>query len=310
MKIVFVGNFDVPFSTESHHRWTWNQMGHEVVALQENRTTTDAVVAACQGAQLFQWTHTHGWNFGGSFSQDTMVQKIRDMGIPSFSYHLDLYWNLNRLDQREDRIGIHPSWKLDYYFSTDGGDHPWKERGVNHIWMPPGVVDSGVYQATFQPTLASDVGFVGSVGYHPEFGYRPLLVQNVKNRYGSRFRTYAGMRENALNSCYASIGCVVGDHCFSTDPTLKYWSDRLPETLGRYGWMVYPKVAGLEEFISHGLDTYSAGNFEELYAKIDYWLDPAHADEKEERRIALMEYVRQHHTYGVRLKEILRVIGI
>lgn len=310
MRVAFVGNFLVPYSTESHHAAVWESLGWEVIRLQENSTTTDAVIAACKGAQLFQWTSTHGWSFGGSVSQHEMVQKIRDLGVPSFSYHLDLYWNLNQLDRRQDRIGVHPSWQLDWFFSTDGGDHPWKERGVNHVWMPPGVVDSGVYRGEFNQPLASDVGFVGSIGYHPEFRYRTQLIENLKSHYGSRFRTYAGMRERALNSCYASIKCVVGDHCFSTNPDLKYWSDRLPETLGRGGWMVYPRVAGLEEFITHGLDTYNAGNFQELYSKTDYWLDPAHDAEKEQRRASLMDYVKQNHTYSVRLKEILRVIGL
>ena len=54
MKIVFLGNFKFPFSTESHHAWTWEKMGHTVVRLQENSATTDQVLAACVGAQLFQ----------------------------------------------------------------------------------------------------------------------------------------------------------------------------------------------------------------------------------------------------------------
>lgn len=311
MRIIFVGNHSVPYSTEAHHGWVWeNVLKWEVVRLQENQTTTDAVVSACKNADLFSWTHTHSWFFGGSFSQEEMVQKIRDMKVPSFSYHLDLYWNLNILDKRQDLIGIHPSWKLDFYFSTDGSNHPWKERGVNHVWMPPGIVDYGVYRGDFQQILASDVGFVGSAGYHPEFPYRGQLLSNVKSRYGNRFRTYTGMREKALNSVYNSVKCVVGDHCFSTNPSIKYWSDRLPETTGRAGWMVYPQVAGLEDFISHGLDTYHAGNFSELYSKIDYWLDPAHDAEKEERRKSLMEYVKNNHTYSVRMRQILETMGM
>ena len=53
MKIVFLGNFKFPFSTESHHAWTWERLGHTVIRLQENSATTDQVLAACEGAQLF-----------------------------------------------------------------------------------------------------------------------------------------------------------------------------------------------------------------------------------------------------------------
>jgi hypothetical protein len=310
MKIVFVGNFSVPFSTESHHKWTWEHLGHQVVALQENRTTTDEIIAACQGAQVFQWTHTHGYSFGGTVTQDEMVKRIRAVGLTSFSYHLDVYFGLDQLDRRETNLGKHPSFRLDYFFSTDGGNHPWKEKGINHIWMPPGIVESGCYRGEHMAVLASDVGFVGSIGYHPEFAYRTQLVEQLKKHYGSRFRTYAGMREKALNNTYASTRCVVGDHCFSTNPDLKYWSDRLPETLGRAGFMVYPNVAGLEEFIANGLVTYKAGNFDDLYSKVDYYLDSAHNAEKEERRTSLLEYVKKNHTYTVRLQQILNVMGL
>jgi hypothetical protein len=309
-KVVFVGNFQVAYSTESHMAWVWeNVLGWEVVRLQENQTRTETVVDACKNAQVFQWTSTHGWNFGGRYSQDQMVEMIRKLRVPSFSYHLDLYWNLNILDRRQDRIGVHPSWKLDYFFSTDGGDHPWRERGVNHVWMPPGVVDYGVYRGDFQQGLASDVGFAGSIGYHPEFPYRNQLITNVKSRYGNRFRAYTGMREKALNNTYASVKCLVGDHCFSTNAKLKYWSDRLPETTGRAGWIVYPRVAGLEGFTANGLDTYEPGNFQDLYAHIDLWLDSSHDAEKEQRRTSLMEYVRHNHTYSVRLRQILETMG-
>lgn len=308
-RVVFVGNFSVPYSTESHHKWTWEKIGWTVTPLQENQTSTDAIVEACKGADLFQWTHTHSWGFGGSFTQDEMVKRIRDLGVPSFSYHLDIYWGLNQLDQRQNKVGEHPSWKLDYFFSTDGSHQKdYESRGVNHRYMPPGVVEYGCFKGTPQVVLASDVGFVGSMGYHPEHPYRRRLLENVKAHYGNRFRLYTGMREKALNDAYASIKVVIGDHCFSTNPELVYWSDRLPETLGRGGFMIYPYTFGLQGFIDNGLSTYRAGDFGELYRLIDYWLDPANTEEKEQRRNSLMEYVKNNHTYTQRLQEIVQII--
>lgn len=302
-KVVFVGNFDVPFSTESHHKWTWEKLGWEVVALQENRTSTDAILAACQGTQLFQWTHTHGWGFGGSISPEEMLQRIREMGVPSFSYHLDLYFGLNQLDKRDVRTGEHPSWKVDHFFSTDGGhEAEYKARGVNHHWLPSGVVEYGCFKGQFCEVFASDVGFVGSVGYHPEYPFRTEMVRRLKDHYGTRFRTYAGMRETALNNVYASVKVVVGDHCFAGLPF--YWSDRLPETCGRHGFLLYPRTEG----ITIPTALYKPQDVNDLIENIDYWL----ANEKQRREIQdiAFEHVKQHDTYTQRLQEVLKVIGI
>lgn len=307
-RIVFVGNFSVDYSTESHHAWTWEKLGWEVVKFQENspKTSTDAIVEACRNANLFSWTSTHGWRFGGSFSQDEMVARIRELKVPSFSYHLDVYWGLSKLDGRENRIGQHPSWKLDRFYSTDGSHQKeFESRGVHHVFLPPAVVSKGIYRGDYSLALAHDIGFVGSTGYHPEHFYRRQLIENLKSHYGNRFRTYCGMREQALNNTYASIKCVIGDHCFSTNRDYLYYSDRLPETCGRYGFMIYPFTRGLEEWIKNGLITYNAGDFGELFRLTDYWLDPTHSKEKEDRRNSLAEYVKNHHTYSHRLQFIL-----
>ena len=303
MKIVFVGNFDVPFSTESHHKRTWEAMGHQVAALQQNRTTTEAILGACQGAQLLQITFTHGWSLGGKMSPEEMLQRVRDMGIPSFSYHLDLFFGLSTLDKRDERTGNHWSWKVDHFFSTDGAhEAEYKARGVNHHYLPPGVVEYGCFKGTPCEIFASDIGFVGSIGYHPEYPFRTRMVEALKKHYGPRFRTYAGMREAALNNVYASIKVVVGDHCFAGQPY--YWSDRLPETCGRGGFLLYPRTEG----ITIPTALYKPQDMGDLIQKIDYYL--AHDDERLQIRDAAFEHVKQNDTYTQRLQEVLRVIGI
>ena len=302
MKIVFLGNFKFPFTTESHHAWTWRKLGHEVICLQENSATTDQVVAACVGAQIFQYTHTHGWHTPGTIGLEEMLRRIRALGVISFSYHLDLYWGLNVLDKRQDRIGEHPSWKVDYFFSTDGNhDAEFKSRGVNHIYVPAGVVEYGCKKGQYNPTLATDVAFVGSTGYHPEYPFRAALIQNLQRVYGRQFRVFSGYREDSLNSVYASCKIVVGDHCFAGTP--KYWSDRLPETCGRGGFLLYPKTAGM----TIPTATYEAGNLVDLYNRIAYFLN--HPQEREAIRDAAFEHVKKHDTYTNRLQEILQVMG-
>jgi hypothetical protein len=302
VKIVFLGNFKFPFCTESHHAWTWRKLGHEVVQLQEGIATTDDVVRACAGAQIFQWTHTHGWNTPGTISQDEMVKRIRAMGVKSFSYHLDLYFGLNTLDHRQERVGQHASWKLDYFFSTDGAhEREYQAVGVNHIYMPPAVVEYACFKGQYNQQLASDIGFTGSVGYHPEYPFRPKLIENLRRVYGGRFRVYSGHREDSLNSVYASCPILVGDHCMAGLP--RYWSDRLPETCGRGGFIIYPKTEGM----TIPTATYEPQNLVDLYNKIAYYIN--HPQEREAIRDAAFEHVKKHDTYTNRLQEILRVMG-
>lgn len=309
MKIVFLGNFNVPFSTESHHAWTWEYMGHQVVKLQEGKATTEQVLAACQDAQVLQLTHTHGWGMPGQLPMEEVLRRVREQGVKTFTYHLDLYWGLNILDRREEKVGQHWSWKLDYVFTTDGSHQAeYESRGVKHYYLPPGVVEYAVFRGGRRNDLASPVGFVGSVGYHPEYRFRQSLIEGLKAHYGNHFRVYGGYREKMLNDLYASIDVVVGDHCFSTNPELQYWSDRLPETTGRGGFMVYPRVKGLDGFIANGLVTYEPGNVDDLYAKIDEWRGKP--DERLERTQSLMKYVQREHTYTVRLNQILEIMGL
>lgn len=308
-RVAFIGNFSVPFSTEAHHAWTFeNRLGWEVTRLQENRTTTDEVIAACRGAQLLSWTHTHGYSFGGTVTQEEMVKRVREMGVPSYSYHLDVYFGLDQLDRRETNLGKHPSFRLDYFFSTDGNhEMEYKARGVNHHWLLPGLVEYGAYLGELQSILSSEIGFVGSIGYHPEYPFRTRMVAELKQRYGSRFRTYVGMREKALNNVYASSKILVGDHCFAGMP--RYCSDRLFETTGRGGFLIYPETTDVTNLIP-GLVTYKPQDMNDLCTKVDYFLDPAHEKERTARRNEAHEWVKANGTYTQRLQEILRVLEI
>lgn len=303
MRIAFLGNFGVPYSTESHHAWTWEKLGHHVTRLQEGRATTDEVLEACRGAQIFQYTHTHGWSTPGSILITEMLDRIHEMGVKSFSFHLDVYFGLEAWDHRDSLVGKHPSWKTQYWFSTVGSkDAEFKQRGVNHYFLPPGVVEYGCYEGKYEPSLAVDVGFAGSVNYHPEYPFRGQMVQTLQSHYGSRFRLFQGYREQNLNNLYASVKVMVGDHCFAGEP--KYWSDRCPETCGRGGFIVYPRTEGL----CIPTAVYEPQNVNDLIAKVDYYL--AHEAEREEIRKRCFLHTKMHDTYTVRLQEILKVMGL
>lgn len=301
MRVAFVGNFDVPWSTESHHAWTWRQMGHEVIQLQENRTSEHQVLEACRGSQIFQFTHTHGWNCPVTMST---VSQIHAMGVKSFSYHLDRYFGIG---SRQENYLSHPSFHLNYFFSTDGGNEEgWRVAGINHVYLPPAVVAYGAYLGTpREPRI--DVLFTGSVGYHAEYPFRPRMAAALQHNYGNRFQVRTGVREAPLNDLYASAKVCVGDHIFAGSPL--YVSDRLFETVGRGGFIIYPDTPGVTDLIP-GLVTYKPQDTDDLIHKIDYFLDLAHESERIERRNLSHEWVKKNGTYTNRLQKVLDTIGV
>ena len=61
MKITFLGNFYVSFSSENHHALSLESLGQTVIKIQENRATTQTILDNALKSQLFIWVHTHGW---------------------------------------------------------------------------------------------------------------------------------------------------------------------------------------------------------------------------------------------------------
>ncbi len=311
MNIAFIGNFGCDFSTENELRWTLEErLGHKVIKLQENNISTDEVVQATRerGCKLLIWVHTHGpsWEMIGNITQEKMLNELRSSGIKTCSFHLDRFWGLNILDQREERIGTHAFWHTDRVFTADGGnDSRFSDRGVSHIWLPPAVVERDCYFGKPQPQYNSPLCFTGADGYHPEYPFRALLVSRLKETYGSRFRLYQGVRQDNLNNLYASVRVVVGDSCFAGSD--RYWSDRVPEVLGRGGFLIFPETPGLN---IPGLVTYEPGNINDLFKKINYWIDDDHQAERAEIVKVTQAHVKAHETYTQRMTTLLETMGV
>src|SRR5690606_35918409 len=163
-----------------------------------------------------------------------------------------------------------PMFKVAHVFTADGGhDAEFARDGVNHHWLPPGVnheeaVDverdhGGWWLPPEFPEKVCDrlfegrylVGFAGSDGYHPEWPHRPALVRWLRDTYKDRFVHLGGSSTPrvtglALNWAFGRVPVWVGDSCL-TRPDFPYWSDRVPETWGRGGFLVHPRVDAMAE---------------------------------------------------------------
>jgi hypothetical protein len=305
LRVVLIGNFDAVFCSESHYAWTFeNKLGWQVTRMQENRTSASEVIGQCKGVDCVFWVHTHGWQIP---EEHRIREYVMENNIPSFSYHLDKYFGI---PDREGSYLAHPSFHLRRFFSTDGNnDDGWKKYGINHEWILPGCVEYGCYLGNHRGGFDIPVLFAGSVGYHSEYPFRPALVQGLSNHYGNRFQVVQGIREAELNNLYNSSRVVIGDHIFSGQP--RYCSDRLFETLGRGGFIIYPRTEGItEELEKYGLVVYEPQNIDDLIKKTDYYLADEHQKERIERRNTLFEHVKNNHTYTHRLRQILQIMGL
>ena len=310
MKIVFVGNFRVPFTTENDLAWSYEKLGHKVIRMQEDYVTTQEVLQQASNADMLPYVHTHGWETRGFITMDEVMRKLENRGIPTVSTHLDTWYGLRRASD----VANHPFWKTQYVFTADGGADEWiKSLGIPHHYLKAGVVERDCELGDFNENFAYDVIFVGSKQYHPEWPYRPQLINWLEKTYGSRFAHFGGdgrgvIRGKQLNDLYASAKVVVGDTLCLNFDRQEYWSDRIYETTGRGGFMIHPFIEGLQnDFdIDKEIIVYQYGNFDELKAKIDYYL----ADDKKRKAIQLAghERTKRDHTYTNRMQQVIETV--
>lgn len=309
MRIVFVGNFRVPFTTENDLAWTYRRLGHKVIEMQEDQARSQDILLAAKNADMLHYVHTHGWETKGAFGMDEVLRRLHRAGIPTVSTHLDTWYGL----RRSTDVANHPFWQTQYVFTADGGADQWiKDKGINHHYLKAGVVERDCYIGNFEQRFAHDVIFVGSKRYHPEWPYRPQLVNWLETTYGNRFGHYGNdgrgvVRGEQLNNLYESAKVVVGDTlCLNFDHP-EYWSDRIYETTGRGGMIIHPFIEGLQnDFTPDEVPMYKYGDFDGLKKLIDEFV--ADTDKREAVRIAGHNRTKRDHTYTNRVQQIINTV--
>lgn len=294
-QIAFLGNFGAPESTENMVKWALEEgLGHAVWPIQENEARLSDLETAAETCDVFLWVRTPGWLM---VSDSGMVDFLRDLErrkIPSLSLHLDKFFGI---PEREALIGVHPFWKTQFVWTADGSnDEGFKKLGVNHFWMKPAVSEVYCHPGTPRDHYRCDVAFVGAAEYHAEYPFRKQLVDFLKSEYAD-FQHITTIRGHELNDFYASARVVVGDCIFAGTPN--YWSDRVPETIGRGGFLLHPAVNGMIV----PLAVYKPQSLDDVKLQINHWL------KKEKVRLYVKrlatQHVRKYDTWTERMREIL-----
>jgi hypothetical protein len=242
------------------------------------------------------------------------LDDLRDLTIPSVSYHLDLYVGI----QREEGLDTDSFWRTDFVFTPDGDPgsaEVFKSKGINHFYLPPAIWKGECHAGTPKPEYECDVLFVGGGGsvYHPDdWPYRAKLLDWLSETYGDRYKKFGypepTIRNGELNDLYASAKVVVGDSLCKNFTHENYWSDRLYETTGRGGFLIFPYIKGIEDEYELGeeLITYTFDDWAELRAAIDFYI--MNDTRRKQILAAGMARTKRDHTYEVRLKKMLSIV--
>ena len=328
LHVVYCGTHSLPFTTESHVALSLEANGHKVTRLQEDAVDLRAIDEATWGADLFLWTRTDGFLRATATDMTAWLEMKRRIGLPTASLHLDLYAGIER---RTGGLRTDPFWRTEYVFTPDGGSPEFFRRHeVNHFYLRPGVFGPECVRGKARPEMVADVVFVGTGSvngaYHSEWGYRRELLAFLTKRYGRRFVKHGNppinggrsfIRGQDLNDLYASARVVVGDTlCLGPEDQREprfthqaYWSDRVYETVGRGGYLVHPRIAGIEDEFTDGehLRFYDYGDFDQLAQNIDAALaDEAHRERVQAAGVAM---VRGACTYQHRTAEMIATLA-
>lgn len=311
MRVCFLGNFRVPYSSESDYLWTMRErLGFAVDPLQETMIDGDSILQRALDSDAFFWVHTHGWETPGRPMKD-VLQVLRDKGVPTIAYHLDLYMPIQRWRNYQN----HAYMQVQHFFTVDKLMADWLNENTETkgYFLRPGVVERDCYMA--EAELKRDVIFVGSRDYHPEWPYRKQLIDWLAATYGDRFEHWGPhgkglVRGQDLNRLYAETKVVVGDTLCPGFDYPYYTSDRVYEVLGRGGFLIHPFIEGLEEELTHGqnLICYDYENWRGLKRLIDHYLE--HHNSRERIRTFGHVRVERNFTYTNRLMWLFRTVGL
>lgn len=173
-------------------------------------------------------------------------------------------------------------------------------------------------QIGFSPTVfcpegsirtVPDIIFLGS-NYPNRFSrstFRANMVKGLRERYGSRFGVYGNgwgqndpfLTEDQEAAAYRGCKIAVSAEHFLIDG---FYSDRVFRAAGSGAFLLGDRTPSFDEHFIDGKEAVSWKDFDELHAKIDYYLD--HEDERKAIAAAGCKRVHLTHSWDARMAEM------
>lgn len=309
-RVALLGNYVVPWTTETHLALSLGELGHRVLRLQENQTDWRVLPRQLRrfGAEVLIWVRT--WDVDRDAALSALAD-LRAAGVATVSFHLDRWLGL----EREYQLDEAPFFRTDLVVTADGTNpQAWADRGINHRWLPPGVLARECRSHTPRPPdrrFPHDIVFVGSHPYpHPDWApVRGELLTGFAEHFGPRFKVWPDrgrpVRGLHLNALYQSAKVVLGDSCL-VPPVARYFSDRVPETLGRGGCLIHPWVEGIDAWYPD-LPTFAVGDVNEAIRLTEKLLEDG--DQRAQLTATQRALVLGRDTYTHRMASLLDMVA-
>lgn len=265
MRIVYVANHEPKASddTEGHLYKAMTELGHEVVRVSEKDNSLP------DGDILL----FHKWD------------KLLPFKGLKVCWYFDKVWQnrpayMQRVLSYADRLFLTDgTWLL-------GNPHPKAtilRQGIGDYHLGEKIIDD------------VDVAMTGSM-----YGERSDFCKQLSQKYGSRFKIYNSVFNRSFNDLVASVPVMVAPIYPSDD---WYWSNRVYLTMGSGGFMLHPRLKGLEEEYTDGQEIVFYDGVDDLLDKIDYYL--SHKEEREGIRFAGWTKTATKYSYKARISQLL-----
>jgi hypothetical protein len=295
-KILYIENFDTKWRTAVWVKKGFQSIGIKIKPVQESSLTKQGLI------DIIDEFKPDLILIGKARTQFSLLEVFELYpDILTASWQFDLYFKTpRRTEVFSDRF------KTDIVFTTDGGNQEEYERlGINQQTLRQGINEDDT-DTDDKLECVEDIIFVGT--NNPWYQYRNDLIKFLKKEYGDRFGWYGNkhqIRGKDLTNLVNSAKIVIGDSVYSDN----YWSNRIYEMLGRGGFLIHPRVPGLEKefkYYKH-LIPYDTGNFNQLKSIIDYYL--SHKTERNNIKKEGQKYCLENYKYSDRCKQFIEYVN-
>lgn len=295
LRILYLGNFSHPWTTETAVADALVRAGHAVTRLEERaQPSAHAVCAELTKGHYDCLLFAKGRIGARSESAmrgpsgDEICEVLESTRVPAYMWYFDRVHEYQQEPWREQWMGkVAPLCRV--VFTTDGA---LAQTG----WARWHVLRQGIDPATVRPCRVreedrSDVGFLGQVYGHRagelELVLKEFTVNHIQGAYGPALSEVIHSHKVILGPRYPSVP--------------GYWSNRLYVVLGHGGFFLAPEVEGMRD------DGFMPGVHyvplsDDPVKDLRYWL--ARPREREQIAQAGQELVLRSHTYQQRVAEL------
>lgn len=289
MKIAYLGNFTNKFSdtTEKHIAFALTSAGHEVIEINEADFNIEKILSLKADLFLF-----HKGGQSADVPVEKLVELLNKLTCKKVLWYFDKFWK-----GRENWGDLIIPF-CDYAFVSDG-TYIRRRNFKNVFYLNQGIGNQDMSLGTPKDHLKADIGFTGTV-----YDDREAWAKALKEVYGDKFRVFNSSFGRALYDLCASVKIFVAPRFPSDD---HYWSSRVYMILGSGGFLIHPRLSGLQKEFKENEHLVMYKDGKELKEKIDYYLE--HDEEREKIRMAGYKFVTENLTYQHRVDEILKKIN-